>query len=223
MLSLCTHTDLLTAAALSLQLVDLSMWPSAHPCHFLPDFTSFSLIIIRVYVVTSKRCCFLQRSRCSCDENALKNPPKLRRNMQISCWWWTRVHLNYWQNIVQVQNVVSADRLFFFFSSFSSLLHLQGQVHQSVLPSVLRPGPGRPHYPAGTTRSHHWQRGGHSQTEAPAHTGLHPGEKHKHTHTHRWRSRVFIPWGWWSQQLWCFCETGPNISRSKKYALILWR
>lgn len=63
-----------------------------------------------------------------------------------------------------------------FFLSSSALLQLQGEVYQPVLPPVLRPGPGRSHYPAGIARSHHGQRGDHGQTETPAGPGLHPGE-----------------------------------------------
>ena len=45
--------------------------------------------------------------------------------------------------------------LHLFFSSFSSFLHLQREVHQSVLSAVFRPRPGCPNYPAGTAGSHH--------------------------------------------------------------------
>lgn len=73
----------------------------------------------------------------------------------------------------------------FVFYSFSPLLHLQGQVHQPLLPFVLRAGSGCPHYPAGIARGHHWRRADHSQTAAPTHPGLHPGNTQTHTYKPR--------------------------------------
>lgn len=88
-------------------------------------------------------------------------PEPLMLTLNLSCWPRTFVF----------------SRIFVLVFVLSSFLHLQGAFHQSVLPSVLCLGPGRPHYPAGPSGGHHRQRGDHCQTSTPAHPGLHPGEK----------------------------------------------